>query len=94
MRTTNGFVLVSITALGCWIGVKATSQPLAQPIPFVAQIEKRFKKSIDDQNPSILHVTYARKSDGSFVQIFDSKSPDGKQIESMSEIYGHRIRGV
>ena len=87
MKTSNGFVLASVTALGCWMGIKATSQPLHQSTAFIAQIEKRFKKSFNDQNPSIQHVIYARKSDGSFVHIFDSESPDRKQSESMKEIY-------
>ena len=87
MRARKGLVLVSVIALGCWIGVKATSQPLVRSTPFVAHIEKRFKKSVDDQSPSILHVTYARKSDDSFVQIFDSQSPDHKQSALMTEIY-------
>ena len=88
MRTKNGFVLTS--ALGCWMSIDAASQPLHQSTPFVAQIEKRFKKSIDDPNPSIQHVTYARKSDGSFVHIFDSESPDRKQSGSMKEIHDAR----
>ena len=76
----------SIAALSCWIST-AIPQPLPRSTPFVAHIEKRFKKSPDDPNPTIGRVIYARRSDNSFAQIFDSESPDGTQTESMREIF-------
>ena len=65
----------------------AIAEPLNRPTPFVAHIEKRLKKSPDDSNPTIGRVIYARRRDSSFAQIFDSKSPDGTQTESMREIF-------
>ena len=78
--------LASIAALSCWIG-SAPSQPLQPSTAFVAHIEKRFMKSPDDPKPTIVRVIYARRSDNSFAQIFDSKSPDGTQTKSTSEIF-------